>query len=200
MSRSRPQPQQPRGLRCALAWSLLAAAGWTWTGCGGGSPADTVPPDDVELTLVPLGEPAPRSVGLVLGPRPSTGEVNLELVGAELEAATGVAFELRYDAAFLEFTGVGSAAFFGTDAVWGAEVVEAAPGRLVGVAATPDQTAGRGGSGPVLSLRFRLKQLRDGESSLTFGVPESLVYGPAGVAGQHVFVGAQLVTRIRPPT
>jgi hypothetical protein len=179
--------------------ALVIAATSSWLGCGGGSPSDVVLPDQVDVTLTPLEAPVPRSVGLELAAA-SGRDLSLQVVGQGLEAATGVAFELRYDPGFLEFTGAGPGTFFGPAAVVGASVVEAAPGRLVGVAAGADQVQGRSGSGTLLTLQFRLRQLRDVDLPLIFEVPESLVYGPDGVAGQHVFTSAQLISRIRAPS
>jgi hypothetical protein len=81
----------------------------------------------------------------------------------------------------------------------GAAVVVADDRRIVGVAAASDQSTGRSGSGSLLSLRFRLRELRDAQVDLIFGVPQSEVYSPAGAAGQHTFTGGRLETRIRPP-
>ena len=165
-------------------------------GCGGGSPSDVVPPDEVDVSISPVQQPAARSLRLELAAA-SGPDLGIQLVGQDLEGATGVAFELRYDDAFLEFTGAGPGTFFGSNAVLGANVVETAPGVLVGVAATPDQANGVNGSGTLLTLQFQLRQLRDNETLLSFGVPQSLVYGPGGVAGNHSFTDARLVTRIR---
>jgi hypothetical protein len=126
-------------------------------------------------------------------------QITLQVSGAGLEAATGVAFELRYDPELLEFTGSSAGTFFGGDAATGAAVVEADGSLLVGVAAASDQATGRNGSGSLITLRFDLRELRDDQVDLLFGVPQSEVYGPAGVAGQHTFTGARLETRIRAP-
>lgn len=180
-----------------LGVALAAAVGGL--GCGGGSPSDILNPSEVDVTLTPIGEPGANSVGLELaGADGPTLSLRVQATG--LESATGVAFELRYDTQILEFTGATGGAFFGTGAVAGARVVENEPGKLVGVAAAANQGEGRSGSGTLLTLAFRLKQLRDTQSGLIFGAAESLVYGPAGVAGQHSFSSAQLVTLIRSPS
>ena len=197
--RPRAAPGVPGRPGRALSLAALLAAAAAWLGCGGGSPSDIVPPGAVDVTLVLLDEPVPRSVQLELASAEGL-DVTLRVVGAELEDATGVAFELEYDPALLEFRGAEPGGLFGPGAAVGAGIVQGAPGRLVGVSARADQTQGLSGSGAVATLNFRLKQLRDSESTLIFGVPESLVYGPAGVAGQHAFLTARLVTRIRPPT
>jgi hypothetical protein len=197
-----PAVRERRGCRAPvdsaslLAGTVVAAA--LWLGCGGGSPSDVVLPQEVDVTLVPQQDLVPRTVNLDLAAA-SGRDLSVRLLGTELEGVTGVAFELRYDPVLLEFRGVGPGTFFGQGAVLGAEVVEAAPGRLVGVAAGADQTVGRSGSGSLLTLQFRLLQLRDGETPLGFGAPESRAYDAAGTAGQHAFIGARLVTRIRAP-
>jgi hypothetical protein len=65
------------------------------------------------------------------------------------------------------------------------------------VAAAVDQATGRNGAGSLVTLRFDLRELRDAQVDLLFGLPQSEVYGPAGVAGQHTFTGGRLETRIR---
>lgn len=198
------------GLRGARGWRrsplgrrlwrvlALAAAGGLLAGCGGGSPSDVVLPGDVDVTLVSLEEPGAHAVGLELGPV-SGRELTVRVVGIDLENATGVAFELGFDPMLLEFEESGPGSFFGQGSVRGVNVVEGSPGRLVGVAAAPDQSQPQSGNGPLVTLQFQLKQLRDDSVDLIFAVPASLVYGPAGVAGQHTFSSAQLTTRIRPP-
>jgi hypothetical protein len=172
--------------------SIVAAT----AACGGGSPSDIVTPRAVGVSLQPLETVGLPAVALELS-AVSGSELALELPGSGLEDATGVVFELRYDPALLEFTGVGPGTFFGESARLGADVTEAAPGVLVGVAAAPEPDEGRNGSGALLTLGFRLRQLRDAETTLVFGNEESAVYGPETIEGQHAFVGARLVTRIR---
>jgi hypothetical protein len=155
-----------------------------------------VTPRAVSVSLQPLESSSLPAVSLELA-AVSGADLALELSGSSLEEATGVVFELRYDPALLEFTGLGPGTFFGDGAKLGADVTEEEPGVLVGVAAAPDPVEGRTGSGALLTLGFRLRQLRDAETTLVFGSAESAVYGPTAIAGQHAFVGARLVTRIR---
>ena len=178
--------------------ALIVVAFASGIGCGGGSPSDIVLPDDVDVTLTPIGAPGAHSVGLELVGK-SGRQITLQLSGVGLEAATGVAFELRYDPDLLEFTGSSTGSFFGANPAAGAAVVEADGSLLVGVAAAADQATGRNGSGPLITLRFDLRELRDDQVDLIFGTPQSEVYGPAGVAGQHTFTGGRLETRIRAP-
>jgi hypothetical protein len=187
-----------RGLLRAVGPGGLAALAALWVGCGGGSPSDVVLPEDVDVTLEPIGTPAAHDVGFTLGGKDGR-EITLMVAGTGLAGATGVAFELHYDPDFLDFVSASSNAFFGSGSVSTARPVQGAAGVLVGVAAATDQTTGRNGSGALVTLRFRLRELRDGETDLIFGVPQSLVYAPAGVAGEHTFTGGRLVTRIRAP-
>ncbi len=180
---------------CALLASVAAAA---LAGCGGGSPSDLVLPQDVEVTVRPSGVPGPHSVGLEYVGK-NGREITLQLSGVSLEEATGVAFEIRFDDQLLEFAGSSPGTFFGADAVTGAAVSESDAAVVVGVAAAADQSVGRSGSGTLITLRVRLRELRDAENDLVFGAPQSQVYGPAGIAGQHTFTGAVLTTRIQAP-
>ncbi|HEY7529166.1 MAG TPA: cohesin domain-containing protein [Gemmatimonadota bacterium] len=173
-----------------LALALAAA------GCGGGSSSDILSPRGVGVSLQPLETVGLPAVALELA-AVSGSELALELSGSGLEGAAGVVFELRYDPALLEFTGVGPGTFFGDGSRIGAEVTETEPGVLVGVAAGSDPGEGRNGSGALLTLGFRLRQLRDAETTLVFGAEESAVYGTETIQGQHAFIGARLVTRIR---
>jgi hypothetical protein len=177
----------------ALALAVLGAG--IGLACGGGSPTDVVPAVNVNATLVPTQAPGPRSVDLQLASQ-SGRDVSIRVVGTGFQDVTAVAFELAYDADFVDFAGAGGGTFFGQDAVIGANPVQAAPGRLVGVAAAASQSEGRSGDGTLLTLQFRIKALRDGEMPLIFGGSESLVYGPAGVVANHGFHDARLVTRI----
>jgi hypothetical protein len=179
-----------------VAW-LASVLGWL--GCGGGSPADVVLPQTVDVTLT-LPETRGREHAVQLDLATVEGNVvQLDVVGLELEQITGVAFELLYEPEFLEFVGFSPGDFFGVTSVEGVRVVQASSEVLVGVAAGADQAAPRNGTGRLVALRFRLRQLRDGETQILFGFPNSTAYGVAGVAGQHSFTNATLLTRIRPP-
>jgi hypothetical protein len=183
-----------RGWRgAALVIFLLQAVG-----CGGGSPSDVVLPEEVDVTLLSAAPVGPKTVSLDLASA-NGRDVGLRVLATDFAAVTGVAFEVAYDDALLEFVGAGPGTFFGEANVSGADVVEDSPGRVVAVAAGTDQTVARDGGGTLLTLQFRLKRLRDGETPLSFGVPQSLVYGPAGVADGYVFTAASLITRIREP-
>lgn len=196
--RRRANPSAGRGaaLTSLLAIALSAVAG---AGCGGGSPSDIVPPGAVDVVLSPLTEVPPGSVSLELAGA-SGRDLSIRVEAVQLDSMAGVAFELRYDPALLDFTGIAPGVFLGADAVLGANVVEAAPGLLVGVATLPDPSILRSGSGGLLTLLFRLKQLRDAETTLVFGVPQSTVYARGGPAEGDGFTGARLVTLIRPPS
>jgi hypothetical protein len=187
------------GPRRACVFLAALATLWSAAACGGGSPSDIVLPEEVEVSLTPVASPASRAVTLTLAA--TTGrDLSLQLVAVELAEATGVAFELSFDPALLEFRGLGPGAYFGENAVLGSDVVEDLAGHIVGVAGAADQSAGRSGSGTLLTLQFRLRQLRDGQSTLTFELPQSIVYGVAGPSSEHTFVGARLDTRIREPS
>jgi hypothetical protein len=185
-------------VRALLLAATLSGALLGGLACGGGSPSDIVLPQEVDVSLAPLDAPGPHSIGLELAAA-SGRDVSVRVTGRALEEATGVAFELQYDTDLLELVGPDPGTFFGPSGVTGAADVDGVQGRLVGVAAKADQATGSSGDGTLLTLRFRLRQLRDADSDLIFGVPQSLVYGPAGVAGQHSFTGARLSTRIRAP-
>jgi hypothetical protein len=177
-----------------VAAGLLVAAGGL--GCGGGSPSDVLLPSLVEVTFDGPRAPEARSIVLELASA-SGRDVAVNVVAVGLEEVTGVAFELDYDPALLEFVGSAPGVFFGPTAVARAAVVEAAPGRLVGVSASPEQTQTRSGSGTVLTLAFQLRQLRDAESVLAFRSPESQIYGTGGSLEARAFTGGRLVTRIQ---
>jgi hypothetical protein len=181
----------------AVFGGVLALGLWSVIGCGGGSPSDVVLPDAVDVSLLPEGAIAAPSVTLELSAA-SGRDIGIAVQAVGLAGATGVAFELDYDPAVLEFVGIGPGTFFGQGGVVGAENVEGAPGKLVGVAGSVDQSPFQG-TGLLLTLQFRLRQLRDGETTLIFGVPQSLVYGTDGAAGAQSFTGARLLMRIRAP-
>lgn len=194
------QMQASAGRRATLAGILaVALSAVSGTGCGGGSPSDIVPPGAVDVVLTPLTEVLPGSVSLELAGA-SGRDLSIRVEAVQLDSVAGVAFELRYDPALLDFTGIAPGVFLGAEAVLGANVVEAAPGVLVGVATLPDPSVLRSGSGALLTLLFRLEQLRDAETTLVFGVPQSTVYARGGPAEGDGFTGARLVTLIRPPS
>lgn len=184
-----------RAWRAVFALGLAVLGAGIGLACGGGSPTDVVTPVNVDVSLVGNQAPGPRSVDLQLASQ-SGRDVSIRVVGTGFQDVTAIAFDLSYDPDLVDFTGAGGGAFFGPDAVIGANPVQASPGRLVGVAATSSQAEGRSGDGTLMTLQFRLKALRDGEMPLIFGGSESLVYGPAGVVANHGFHDARLVTRI----
>jgi hypothetical protein len=174
------------------AWFMTAGS---IVACGGGSATDVVLPESVTVTFDGLPGGA-RSVGLQLVSA-TDREMEVNVVATSLEHVTGVAFELDYDPGLLEFVESTPGSFFGAGGLARAAAVEGAPGQLVGVAAAADQSEDRSGSGVLLTLAFRLRELRDADSQLTFRLPESEVYGAPGFTTAQEFANARLITRIR---
>jgi hypothetical protein len=172
----------------------LVTAGWILA-CGGGSASDVLPPESVSVTFDGPGA-NPRSVGLQLVSA-TDRELEVDVVATSLEHVTGVAFELDYDPGLLEFVESTPGSFFGADGLARAAAVEGSPGQLVGVAAAADQRADRSGTGVLVTLSFRLRELRDADSPLTFRLPESQMYGAPGSTMTQDFASARLITRIR---
>ena len=148
-----------RGLRRSLIGPLVLAAAWAAASCGGGgggggTPGPTQPTPSIIFT--PAGPAGAGSLSLAPGPGTTATVLELQVRVTQVTNLYGVAFDLTYPTAVLDFDAPVEGTFL---AMPGAgqtslQVVEATPGRLVVGLTRLGALAGASGSGNLVSLSF----------------------------------------------
>lgn len=155
-------------LTLALAL-LLAATGAACGGGGGGSsptePGPTTPPPTNGLSFTAAGSPSGASLFLS---RSNEGNEILELAleARSLGGVYGVYFDLTYPAGVLSFDSATEGSLLSAGGTPTTFQVSDQGGRLVVAVSRLGQVGGAGGSGTVVTLRFRATA--DGNGQLTF--------------------------------
>jgi hypothetical protein len=141
----------------SLSAALLLAAVGTAAGCGGGGGGGggpTVPTPGI--SFVAAGAAGAESLSLAAGPGTSPTTLELQLRATQVSDLYGVAFDLTYPTALLDYTSPTEGSFFGTPGAGqtSLQVAEASPGRLVVGLTRLGAVPGATGSGELLTLRF----------------------------------------------
>ena len=156
-------------LATVLALALVLVAGGAACGGGGGSsptePNPNPPPATGGLTFTAGGSPSGPSLFLS---RTNDGDEILELAleARSLGGVYGVYFDLTYPSGVLTFEGASEGALLGAGGTPTTFQVADRGGRLVVAVSRLGQVGGAGGSGTVVTLRFRATA--DGNGQLTF--------------------------------
>jgi hypothetical protein len=141
---------------------LLACGGGGGGGGGGGTPMEPVPA--ITLTASP---PAGAGIGLARSARSTASLLVLEVRASAVTGLYGVAFDLSYPAAALDFTAFRPGEFLTAGgAAVSTQVFESAPGNLVVGITRVGNVAGAAGDGVLVELE--LQSVASGSGSLAF--------------------------------
>lgn len=166
----------PRRSLSVLAALLLLVAAACGGGGGGGGGGGTPPPTvDEGFTLTPSSAGTPAVV-LAEGSGTTTTVLDLEVRAQGMNDLYGVAFELVYPQALMDFEAFSEGDFLmsgGLDTVL--RVFESEPGRIVIGLTRLGARPGQAGSGELLTLRFRATG--SGSGSFTFDNAEAFRSG-----------------------
>jgi predicted outer membrane repeat protein len=161
----------PARLLLALAVTAHLHCGGGGGGRGGGGGGPTVPPTPTPLppsiTFTPSGTGGVNSLSLVR----VSGDQSSIVLSLEATSVTdlyGVAFDLRYPAAAVDFVAATEGSFLDESGAvdTSLQVVESPSGTLVVGLSRLGQVAGRSGTGSL--LRFEFTRLATGSGDLTF--------------------------------
>lgn len=145
------------GLRClavTAAATLVAAAcgGGGGGGGGGGTPTDPTPLPGITLTASP---PAGAGIALGTSTRSTSSLLVLEVRASQVTGLYGVAFDLQYPAALLDYQSFRQGSFLTAGgAVVSTQVSESAPGNLVVGVSRLGNVGGTSGSGVLLEIEL----------------------------------------------
>ena len=146
---------------------LLASCG----GGGGGGGAPPPPPATIRATFTPAATPGGAAL-LLSGPAGAQqGTIILDVIAQSLPAGTyGVAFDLDFNPALVQFNASQPGNFFETGGVanYLFATDPANAGKLIGAVSMVGASSGASGSGRVVSLRFNILNAT-GTSALSFG-------------------------------
>ena len=177
-----------RTLRSALVLLVLTACGG---GGGGGSPTEPTPPPPPPpgITFTPSGGGA-NSISLGAGAATNQTTLFLEVRANSVTDLYGVAFDLHYPNAVLQYVRADDGGFLGGGTF---QVAESTPGTLVVGASKLGSVTGSAGSGVLLILEFRATAAGNG----TFTFADNTAFNAAGspMSGLTWAAGTVTVTR-----
>ncbi len=179
----------------ALIALAITAATWTAAGCGGGGGGGGGPTQpQAGVTFTPASSPGARSVFLRQGAGGSTTSLVLEVAANQVENLYGVAFDLTFPSALLDFESVAEGSFLGAPGggQTSLQLAEVSAGRLVIGLTQLGEAAGASGSGTLLTLRF--SSLAAGSQALAFA--QNAGYDGAGQAQTLTWIAGS-VTVVR---
>jgi hypothetical protein len=149
---SRPAPAfAPAVLLGLLALALAACGGGGGGGGGPTAPTPPPPPPPPGIVFTAAGSAGANSLFLASGAGTTANTLILELRASQVSDLYGVAFDLSYPGAQLQFTRVTAGPLLANGS---AQAVTAAPGTLVVGGTHLGAVAGASGSGVVLTLEF----------------------------------------------
>jgi hypothetical protein len=173
------------------ALSLLALA---CGGGGGGSPtAPTPTPTPVaSIVFTPQGAPGSNTVFLAQGAATTATTLILEVRASQVTDLYGVAFNLTYPSAQLQFASATAGALLGGDS-GSAQAVVSTPGTLVVGGSHLGAVPGANGSGVVLTLVFTATAA--GQGSFAFALNSAFNSAGHTQGGISWLAGTVQVTR-----
>ena len=149
----------------ALALAALSLLALACVGGGGGSGPTSPPPPVAGITFTPQGAPGTNSIYLASGAATTATTLVLEVHANQVTDLYGVAFNLTYPSAVLQFSNATAGALLGGDS-GSVQAVVSTPGTLVVGGSHLGAVAGANGSGVVLTLVFTAPAA--GQGSLAF--------------------------------
>ena len=171
-----------------VALALLAACG----GGGGGGP--TAPPAPTPALTFTPGGTSGGNVILLARTGPTGGsDLVLAVEAREVAGLYGAAFDLGYPAAVLDFQGATPGEFLSSDGFQVSLQVAEETGNLIVGVTRLGAVPGVGGSGTLLTLRFRA--VASGSGSLSFSRTQAVDADGGAVAGL-AFVGGSVQSNL----
>jgi hypothetical protein len=184
--RPRVRPLSGLALAAVLALPVLLAA------CGGGkggSGPTQPPPVQPGIVFTPLGTPGVNALSLASGTGTTTTTLVLELRATQMTDLYGVAFNLTYPSAQLQFTRATAGALLGSGAV---QASVSSPGTLIVGGTHLGNVPGANGSGVVMTLEFSATAA--GSGSFAFARNSALNSSGQPIAGVTWLGGTATVT------
>ena len=173
-------------LLAALALALTACGG----GGGGGTPTEPTPPPVAGIVLTPQGTPGVNSLYLASGSATTATTLSLELRANQVTDLYGVAFDLTYPTAQLQFVRATAGPLLSNGAV---QAVASTPGTLIVGGTHLGATPGANGSGVVMTLEFSAPAA--GSGSFAFARNSALNSTGATISGMTWLAGSVTVTK-----
>lgn len=168
-----------------LALALTACGG----GGGGGTPTEPPPPTP-GIVFTPQSTPASSSLSLASGTATTATTLALELRANQVSDLYGVAFDLNYPSAQLQFVRVTAGPLLNNGAV---QAAVSTTGTLVVGGTHLGNTPGATGSGVVMTLEF--SAVGAGTGSFSFARNSALDSQGRAIAGITWVGGSVTVTR-----
>lgn len=148
------------------ALSLLGVSACGGGGGGGGGPT-MPPPPQPGIRFTPSGAPAANSVHLAQGAGTTAQLLVLEVRATQVNGFYGIAFDLGYPAAVLNFMDATEGDFLAAAGDTSFQIAESPDGNLVVGLTLLGEVAPAAGSGLVLTLRFAATGGGDGNFSFS---------------------------------
>jgi hypothetical protein len=166
---------------------LLAACG----GGGGGSGPTAPPPTPAGIVFTPAGAAGANTLFLASGAATTASTLVLEVRASQVTDLYGVAFNLTYPSAQLQFVRATAGPLLGSGAVQAA--VSSPPGTLIVGGTHLGGVPGANGSGVVMTLEFTAVAAGSG----SFGLSRNSALDSSGrpIAGVVWLAGSVSVTR-----
>jgi hypothetical protein len=142
------------------------------------------------ISFVASGAAGAESLSLAAGPGTSATALELQLRATQVTDLYGVAFDLTYPTALLDWTSSTEGSFLGAPGggQTSLQVVEASPGRLVVGLTRLGGVSGATGSGDLLTLTFSAV----GAGSQPIAFAQNTAYDSAGQARPLTWVGGSV--------
>lgn len=171
----------------ALLGPVLAACGG---GGGGGGGPTAPPPPQPGIVFSPQSAPGQNSVSLAAAAESTIATLILEVRATGVTDLYGVAYDLTYPAAALQFVRAAPGPLLDDGSV---QAVVSSPGRLIVGGTLLGQVPGSSGSGVLMTLEFTA--VASGEGSLAFAAQRGVSSTGATITGLDWIAGSVRVTR-----
>ena len=173
-------------LASGLLMLALAACGG---GGGGGGPTEPTPPTP-GIVFTPQGTATANSISLASGTGTTANTLILEVRATQVTDLYGVAFDLAFPSAQLQFTRATAGALLSGGSV---QAVASAPGTLVVGGTHLGNVAGANGSGVLMTLEF--SAVAAGQGSFAFSRNSAFDSHGMAMTGVGWVAGSVTVTR-----
>ncbi len=183
-----------RGSRRLAVWlgglAIVALAACGGGGGGGGGPTEPPPPPPPGIVFTAQGAATANSISLASGSGTTANTLILEVRATQVTDLYGVAFDLAYPNAALQFVRATPGPLLANGSV---QAVPSTPGTLVVGGTHLGNVAGANGSGVVMTLEF--SALAAGSGNLAFSRNSAFDSDGDPMAGVGWVAGSVTVTR-----